>query len=185
MPMISPRKGAWRSSHPTTNRPTGSATKRHLIQTDLKGRRLPASESEAVGHNFPTKPSSTSSIVTFQNIGPSVTGCKNIAPNPRSPSLCHSRVLFLDHTLNVPSTEFLPLLLTRLQESNPCAHTYLSYNTNAPSVLDLFEGTGLSIHRSLHSRKLSSGADPTRLGRWTFIRLRGKCSSSISFFSAY
>ena len=168
--------------------PLPNSQHRHLTQTTLLGVPLREADSEAYGHVFPTKPSPNSSIVTFQNIGPQpqLGSTSRAQFNSRSFSKCNSSIsLYAEPCLNERALFPADLFSARITRASPSAYTYLSNNTTEDSAWNQTGGTGFSIHHSLLSHKTSHGADPTGLGRWTYIRLQGKHGSSISFFSAY
>ena len=169
------------SATPTTNRPP-------FTQTTLLGVPLDAADSESFGHNFPTKPSPNSSIITFQNIGPQPKhGFTSKARfNSRSFYKCKASIaLYAEHGLNEKELDHSSLFATRMTQAHSPTYTYLANNTSEEATWNQTGGTGLSIHHSLLSHKTALSADPTGLGRWTFIRLHGKHGSSITFFSAY
>ena len=44
---------------------------------------------------------------------------------------------------------------------------------------------GVTLTADMKSRMVSKGADPTKLGRWTWVRIEGKASECTVFVSAY
>jgi len=179
--MVRPTRGAWRGSR-------DQHTRQPLTQTDLMGVPLCRTDSESYGHNFPTNPSLNSSIITFQNIGPQpkTNYTSKARFNSRSPTKCNASVsLYTEHCLNEKVLDPQSTFSNRIKSSNSATFTYISNNTTEDSPWNLTGGTGFTIHHSLLSHKSSHGSDPTGLGRWTFVRLKGKHDSSISIFSAY
>ena len=161
---------------------------RPLTQTTLLGVPLDASDSEAFGHPFPSKPSPNTSIVTFQNVGPQprTYGFKfNYNPGrfaKSNASLC----LFAEHCLNESRLSPSERFAARVIAKNPHAFTYLVNNATSPGAAwNLTGGTGFLAHHHFLSHKTSHGADPTGLGRWVFLTLAGRHGSSVTFFSAY
>ena len=175
------RRGVWQNSFHRNNN-------RHLTQSTLLGVPLDSSDSEFFGHSFPSSPSSNSSIITFQNIGPQpkASFSSKAIFNSKSFSKCHSSVsLFAEHCLNERALDHPSLFSTRMSTANPSTFTYITNNTTESSPWNQTGGTGFSIHHSILSHKILHGADPTGLGRWSFIRLKGKHNSTITFISAY
>ena len=48
-----------------------------------------------------------------------------------------------------------------------------------------YGGTGVTLTADMKSRMASKGSDPTKLGRWTWVRIEGKAGESTVFVSAY
>ena len=65
--------------------------------------------------------------------------------------------------------------------------SHLGYNSNENDMSDWrqYGGTGVTITEDLRSRKSSHGADPTKLGCWTWIRIYGRNGEATVFVSAY
>ena len=62
----------------------------------------------------------------------------------------------------------------------------LSYNTNdgEDTPWNQFGGTGVTLTADMKSRMASRGADPTKLGQWTWVQIEGKTGESTVFVSA-
>ena len=72
---------------------------------------------------------------------------------------------------------------------NRGTYSLLSYNTNDGEATkwNQYGGTGITLNTDLKSRMTArgSGGDPTKLGRWTWVRIGGKDSIATVFISAY
>ena len=162
---------------------------RPLLQTDLLGVPVAVSDSEAFGHSMPSRPGHNCSIVTFQNIGPQsqFSHTSKSIFNSKSFSKCNASIALLaEHCLHEPALPASHLFSDRLTAASPTATSYLFHNTHEPDApWNLHGGTGLIIGHNLSSHKTAHGADPSGLGRWSFIQLKGKHGYTISFFSAY
>ena len=72
---------------------------------------------------------------------------------------------------------------------NKRTYSHLSYNTNdgESTKWNQYGGTGITLNADLKSRMTTSGSggDPTKLGRWTWVRIGGKDGIATVFVSAY
>ena len=67
------------------------------------------------------------------------------------------------------------------------SYSRLSYNTNDgdSAAWNQYGGTGVTLNADLRSRMTTKGSGPTKLGRWTWVRIEGKAGESTVFVSAY
>jgi hypothetical protein len=63
----------------------------------------------------------------------------------------------------------------------------VSYNSmeNDKSRWNQFGGTGVTISEDLRARKSEHGSDPTKLDRWTFVRVHRRQGEATVFVSTY
>ena len=77
----------------------------------------------------------------------------------------------------------------RMYTMNKGTYTHLSYNTNngKETKWNQYGGTGITLTANLKSRmtERGSGGDPTKFGRWTWVRIGGKDSIATVFVSEY
>jgi len=191
-PSNNSRQGARRGAHLNNSRHTNSTsnhpTASRLTQSTLQGTSLAAADSEAFGHPFPNSPATNCSIVTFQNIGPQpqFTHSSRSSRNSTAFSTSHASLsLLAEHCLNERALEPQHYFSRRLSRASSSAFSYLTNNSQESTDWRQPGGTGFIANHTFMSHKISHGADPTGLGRWSFLRLRGKHGATISFFSAY
>ena len=66
-------------------------------------------------------------------------------------------------------------------------YTPLSYNTNDGDNVswDQYSSTGVTVNSNMKSQMASKGANPSKLGRWTWVQFVGKASEATMFVSTY
>ena len=76
-----------------------------------------------------------------------------------------------------------------MQQHNPRSFSLVSSNKNLmhETPWNLTGGTAITIDEGFlaHTTTNGMGKDPTKLGRWTWMRLRGKDQIHTRFVSAY
>ena len=97
--------------------------------------------------------------------------------------------LFVEHNLYGPAFELKHQMHDRMCTMNKGTMTHLSYNTNdGPGTnWGQYGGTGFTINEDMRARMTQNGwgSDPTKLGRWTRTKIRGKNGIATVFVSAY
>ena len=161
-----------------------------LVQSNLHGQSISATDSEHFGHTYPRTPSPNTTIVTFQNIHPQKEGGKHSKSlhNARAFRASNAGVaLIAEHCLNEAKLPLRDLFQTRMREVTPDSFSYITNNINEKDVASWNQtgGTGFTISHLFKSHKTTHGCDPTGLGRWSSVRFRGKADTSVRMISAY
>ena len=161
-----------------------------FVQLTLHGDSLAAKDSDSFGHSFPQAPSYNSTIITFQNIGPQRRAAFMSMSKHNSRQFVKSNAsvaLFAEHCLN--ESKLLPcdLFNRRMKNVSPSSFSYLANNKHEASACSWLQpgGTGFSIDQLFSSHKIAHGADPSGLGRWTFVKFQGRDGYTVTMFSAY
>ena len=161
-----------------------------LVQSNLAGEALSSKDSDTFGHQFPLTPNPNTTIVTFQNIGPQKNSGVNgkSTHNARAFKKSNAGVsLYAEHCLNESKLTVQDSFTYRMRRYNPHSFSYLVNNHNAVTTAPWNQtgGTGFTLNQQMTSHKLDHGCDPTGLGRWTFVRFKGKHNTTICMISAY
>ena len=84
--------------------------------------------------------------------------------------------LFAEHGLNKAKLQSPYLFNTRMKSVEPRYFSYITNNINDEAVAswNQTEGVGFTLSPLFRSHKDDHGCDPTGLGRWTYVRFRGK-----------
>ena len=85
--------------HKQTTQSSGSS----LVQQTLSGDQITIIDSETFGHEYPSKPNDTCTIITFQNIGPQSQSAYSITANLTAYAFKTSKAsvaLYAEHGLN-------------------------------------------------------------------------------------
>ena len=96
-------------------------------------------------------------------------------------------MLVAEHGLYPPELELSEGCHDRMCMTMKGSYSRLSYNTNVgdSTTWNQYGGTGVILTADMKSRMASKGADPTKLGQWTWVRIEGKAGKSTVFVSAY
>ena len=98
-------------------------------------------------------------------------------------------LLFAKHRLYPPALQPRNGWHDRMFTRNKGTYSCLSYNTNdgEGTKWNQYGGTGITLNANLKSRMTTSGSggDPTKLGRWTWVRIGEKDGIATVFVSAY
>ena len=96
-------------------------------------------------------------------------------------------MLVAKHGLYPPELESSDGWHDRMCMTMKGSYSRLSYNTNDgdSTAWNQYGGTGVTLTADMKSRMVSKGSDPTKLGRWTWVRIEGKAGESTVFVSAY
>ena len=161
-----------------------------LTQSNLHGVAISASDSEHFGHNFPSTPGTNTTIVAFHNIGqqPNYATKSKSTHNARAFRSSNAGVaLFAEHGLNEAKLQSPHLFSARMKSTESRSFSYITNNINEKSAAawDQTGGTGFTLSPLFRSYKDDHGCDPTGLGRWTYVRFRGKGTTTICMISAY
>ena len=67
------------------------------------------------------------------------------------------------------------------------SRTVFAHNTTEPKITDAVQygGVGIFANKEISHRIISSGKDPTNLGRWSWIRIQGKEGHTVRIATAY
>jgi hypothetical protein len=95
--------------------------------------------------------------------------------------------MFAEHGLNASKLASGQSWHDRVCMNSKKTFSQVSYNSteNDKSRWNQFERTGVTISEDLMARKSKHGSDPTKLGRWTFVRVHGRRGEATVFVSAY
>ena len=174
------------------NYETGQNNTRTLVQTDMHGYSLPEKDSEAFGHNYPSRPFDNSSIITFQNIGRlprSAFGHKSIQMSRAFRDSKANIAMYAEPSLNDcllnPNEKFRD----RMRMRSPGSFSIISYNTKMGELArwNTVGGSAITMDANLSSHKVENGygTDRRGLGRWSWVRIRGCDDIFTRFVSAY
>ena len=166
--------------------------RRNLVQTNLLGEQMPAKDSDVFGHNYPISPGDNSTIITFQNTGPQPATShahKAIQTARAFKESKASVALYAETSLNELLIRPEHRFHSRMRRINKAAQSFNNNNRHLGpnSAWNARGGTAITIdsYMGSHKTKGGSGADPTGLGRWTWVRVRGKDDMHTRFISAY
>ena len=163
-----------------------------LVQRTLAGDVITIIDSETFGHEYPSKPNDNCTVITFQNIGPQPQSAYSITANLTATAFKVSKAsvaLYAEHGLNERRMRKQEQFFHRMRRINEGATTYVSNNTTMHPYHSwhIPGGTALTVDTNLstHKAQQGSGRDETGLGRWTWVRFRGKNSIHTIVISAY
>ena len=163
-----------------------------LVQRTLAGDVITIIDSETFGHEYPSKPNDNCTVITFQNIGPQPQSAYSITANLTATAFKVSKAsvaLYAEHGLNERRMRKQEQFFHRMRRVNEGATTYVSNNTTMHPYHSwhIPGGTALTVDTNLstHKAQQGSGRDETGLGRWTWVRFRGKNSIHTIVISAY
>ena len=96
-------------------------------------------------------------------------------------------MLVAEHDLYSPKVESSNGWYDRMCITMKGSYSRLSYNTNDgdSTAWNQYGGTSVTLTADMRSRMASKGSDPSKLGRWTWVRIEGKAGESTVFVSAY
>ena len=118
-------------------------------------------------------------LVTFQNIGPQPRFFNSDKAQTNIASFCRSRpdiALFAEHDLNRSKLSEGHRFADRQILSVPSTRSYIVNNIHKKDIHSYSQwgGTAWSINEKYTSSICGKSRDPTGLGRWCWVRLRGK-----------
>ena len=153
---------------------------------------MPTKDSDVFGHNYPISPGDNSTIITFQNTGPQPASSyahKAVQIARAFKESKASVALYAETSLNEPLIRPEHRFHSRMRRINKAAQSFSNNNRHLGpnSAWNARGGTAITIDSYMGSHKTQdgSGADPTGLGRWTWVRVRGKDNMHTRFISAY
>ena len=154
-----------------------------LVQRTLTGDQITIINSEIFGHEYPSKPNDNCTIITFQNIGPQPQSAYLLTANLTAHAFKVSKAsvaLYSEYGLNDCRLRKQEQFFHRMRRVNEGSTSYVSNNTTIHPFHSwhILGGTTLTVDANLstHRAQQGSGKDETGLGRWTWIRFRGKNS---------
>ena len=149
-------------------------------------------DSDTFGHRYPEQPFENCSIVTFQNIGrlpKSAYGYKSVQMSRAFQKSKASTAMYAELSINDRFMNPNEKFIDRMRLKNPKSYSIISYNINMgeAATWNTVGGTAITLDCNFnsHRTKQSNGRDPTGLGRWTRVRLRGRGNIHTSYISAY
>ena len=147
---------------------------------------------EGFGDCFHPTQSTEVTRIAFQNSGPQPqfrTSKKTIDGALAMSAEKYDALLFAEHRLYPPALQSRHDWHDRMCTRNKGTYSCLSYNTNNGKATkwNQYGGTGITLNADLKSRMTTrgSGGDPTKQGRWTWVRIVGKDGIATVFVSAY
>jgi len=160
-----------------------------MVQATIEGPSVESSDSEAFGHNFPTSPSTNTTIITYQNIGPQTETIRSRAHhNARAFKSSNAGIsLISEHGLNHYKIRNGHQYNDRMRTVDKTSYSYISHNANEAQDFGWkqYGGMGFTCTNILKSNKTGHGCDPAGLSRWTWARFKGKADSTVITVSAY
>ena len=161
-------------------------------QTNLFGDVLSSSDSNKFGDEFPEHPNENCSIITYQNIGQQPESAYERKSRETAKAFKMSKASIALYTELLICEEKLRVnekFNDRMQYKNPRSFSVVSSNQRLidETPWNLVGGTAITIDEGFLAHKTTdgTGSDPERLGRWTWIRLRGRDQIHTRFVSAY
>ena len=101
----------------------------------------------------------------------------------------YDELLYGKHGLYAPRLEPKHQMHDSMCIMNKRTFTRLSYNTNdgKDTKWNQYGGTGITLNADMRARMIKDGVggDPTKLGRWRWMRIGGKDGIATVFVSAY
>ena len=96
-------------------------------------------------------------------------------------------LLVAEHGLYPPELDSSEGSYGRMCMSMKGSYSHLSYNTDDgnSTLWNQYGDTGVTLTADMKSRMASKGTNPSKLGRWTWVRIEGKAGESTVFVSAY
>ena len=169
---------------------TPKSPRTKLKQSTLQGEILAAKDSGVFGNELPEKKIESVTRCAFQNCGPqpefkrsekSVTNSEGIYRG------AYDVMLFAEHGLNASKLQSGHSWHDRVCMNSKKTYSNVRYNSteNDISRWKQYGGTGVTITEDMRARKSDDGGDPTKLGRWSYVRIHGRRGESTIFVSAY
>ena len=163
-----------------------------LVQSNLWGERIASNDSESFGDIFPISIERNHIIVTYQNIGQQPQFSHFNKSEETSKAFRGSNAslaMYTETGLNQWKLQPADRFNERMRKYNPKSISYHFHNTNLgeEATWNVVGGTAITLDENLGSHKVSEGygTDKEKLGRWTWIRVRGKNEVHTRFVSAY
>ena len=162
-------------------------------QTDLHGNRIEGNDSETYGHTYPKEAQLNHTIITYQNIGEQTRSSLTTRSKDTTTAFKESKAaiaLYTETWLNEPKLDVYDRFNERTKKYAPHSYSRHSHNEHVleSETWRVAGGTALTVDASFKSHKSpqqGEGKDREGLGRWTWIRLRGKDNIHTRFISAY
>ena len=128
--------------------------------------------------------------ITFQNVGPQPqylsddkVKCNTAASRRSRPDIA----LFAEHDLNPSKLKCGNTFSDRQSTAIPGTTSYLVNNCHESDrhTFNQWGGTAFSVAPAYTNSVITRGKDPTDLGRWCWVHLRGKRNKKVCLVSAY
>ena len=161
-----------------------------LLQTTITGETTITTESEDWGSKFRVARDPDTFRIAFQNISPQTEQANTTKTYSTARAIYEGNYdvfLFAEHGLNLRKIKPGHKWQDRMNQtyhSKPYCITACNIHESTQSGR-LWGGTGMVIDSNTTSLKIEQGNDPTGLGRWCWVRLKGKGGQTVKIISAY
>ena len=163
-----------------------------VLQNDVRtpGQTLEYRDSEDFGDILSETKAPTVTRVGFQNIGPQPRQKKNCKTQHNAEAVAYGGfdvTMVAEHCLNLSKLQSGQLWTDRMSMTIRGTYSAFGYNKTelCRAKWDQVGGSAVTVTKQLRAMKEAHGVDPTGLGRWSWIRVRGKHEQFVRFVSCY